>query len=193
MRIVFLGPPGAGKGTQANRLMADLGVPHLSTGELLREAVRLHKPLGLQAKAFLDAGRLVPDSVVLELAEQRLRQDDCRRGWLLDGFPRTVAQAEGFDQMLQAAGGRLDMVIDVEVDRETLEARLLSRGRSDDSPELIRKRLHEYYELTRPLTDYYRQRGLLRAVSGIGTLDEVLTRIRNVLSADVQLSDRAGR
>lgn len=177
MRIVFLGPPGAGKGTQSVRVAARLAVPHLSSGDMLREAIRQDTALGRKAAEFMDAGRLVPSELVQALIEDRLVQPDCVPGFLLDGFPRTVDQAETLDWLLAGRDTALDRVIRLEVDEEIILARLSGRGRSDDGMEVVRERLRQYDDLTRPLVDYYRDHGVLSDVDGLGTQDEVFGRI----------------
>jgi adenylate kinase len=183
MRIVFLGPPGAGKGTQAVRVAERLGVPHLSTGEMLREAIRQGTPLGQRAAEQMGAGRLVPTDLVLELVDHRLGDPDCAAGYLLDGFPRTLEQAEALDEHLASTGRVLDGAVYITVPNETLLARLSSRGRADDALDIVRERLRQYDELTRPLVDYYRSRSRLREVNGLGTPDDVYARIMAVVQS----------
>jgi adenylate kinase len=178
MRIVFLGPPGGGKGTQATRLARQLDIIHLSTGDMLRQAIEEKSAVGQLAETYVSAGKLVPDKVMLDLVDDRLARDDCRRGCLLDGFPRTVAQAEALDKMLARRGMPLSAVVELAVDVEELVRRLLARGRADDQPEIIRERLDQYRSQTAPVSGYYQKRGLLRVVDGNGTPDEVFRRIR---------------
>lgn len=177
MRIVFIGPPGAGKGTQALRLAEALQIPHLSTGELLRQASDERTPAGLEAAKYMSTGQLVPDELVQELLLERLEHDDCRDGYLLDGFPRTLAQAESLDRLLTEKGIPLSMVIELRVDEHEILSRLAQRGRKDDDQTVIRQRLAQYDLLTRPLLDYYRQHRLLRVVDGLGAPDEVYARV----------------
>jgi adenylate kinase len=182
MRIIFLGPPGSGKGTQAERLAERLRVAHLSTGEMLRRAVEHGTPEGFQAAEYMNRGDLVPDQVILAMVGHRLSEPDCRHGCLLDGFPRTLAQAEALDRLLEQANMPLDAVLDLDVDEEAVVQRLAGRGRADDRPEVIRERLTTYRRQTAPLTEYYRGRGLLRPIDGTGTPDEVFQRILTALA-----------
>ncbi len=184
MLIVFIGPPGAGKGTQAQRLIDYLQIPHLSTGDMLRQAKQDGTTLGRQAAPYMDQGRLVPDELVVEIVGERLEHPDCERGCLLDGFPRTLAQAEALDEHLSRHDNQIDIVLELRVDEQELVQRLLGRAektdtpRPDDTPQAIPRRLQVYREETEPLLDYYRQRGLLHTVDGMGTTDEVFSRIR---------------
>lgn len=178
MRIVFIGPPGAGKGTQSLRLAEKLGIKHLSTGDVLREARELGTPLGLQASGYLDQGQLVPDDVVVQLVAERLGGGDCQRGYLFDGFPRTLPQAEALDKLLQEHGGQpLDLAVEFVIAEEELMNRLWKRGRSDDKEETVRERLRIYADLTKPLAAYYEQRGMLRRIDAVGALEEVFARL----------------
>ncbi|HYO26466.1 MAG TPA: adenylate kinase [Lacipirellulaceae bacterium] len=177
MRIVFLGPPGAGKGTQAIRVAQRLGVPHLSTGDMLRDAIARDDALGREAAIHMDAGRLVPTVLVQSLVDERVAQADCHEGCVLDGFPRTVEQAEHLDALLASCGKSLKAVINLQVPEDVLLKRLSGRGRSDDGAEIVLERLRQYDELTRPLAAYYERQGILRNVDGLGTPDEVSTRI----------------
>lgn len=176
MRAVLLGPPGAGKGTQASLIQERVDVPHISTGDLLRRAVAEQTPLGVRAKEFMDRGELVPDDLVIGLIEERLTKER-GRGFLLDGFPRNVAQAETLDRLLQTQGLELEHVISLSVPREELVQRMLGRGRSDDNEETIRSRLIVYEEETAPLCDFYRKRSILREVVGTGGREVILERI----------------
>ena len=185
--LLLLGPPGAGKGTQAIRLAARLGVPHVSTGDLLRAAVKAGTPLGREAKGFMDRGELVPDSVVIGVAVERIARPDAKNGFVLDGFPRTLAQAEALDKDLARMGMRLDRCIVLVVDEESLIARLLKRaqieGRADDNDATIRNRMRVYRTQTEPLIAYYRRKGVLRELDGSGSIEAVEQRIQEGLSA----------
>jgi adenylate kinase len=181
MRLVFIGPPGAGKGTQAQRLTAALAIPHVSTGDMLREARSQQTPLGQLAEKYMSRGELVPDDVIIQLVRERLSRPDCGRGVLLDGFPRTLAQAQGLDADLAQTGTPIDRAIELAASDDELFRRLTSRGRADDNPDVIRQRLASYHRDTRPLLDYYRDQGILRTVDGLGTFDEVFARIKSVL------------
>ncbi len=182
MRLIFIGPPGAGKGTQSQRLIRHLGIPHLSTGEMLRAACRNKTPEGLAADEFMQTGRLVPDPIILQLVGRRLDEPDCQKGCLLDGFPRTLVQAKALDEFLEQRGTPLDAALELQVDEEVLVQRLAGRNRVDDSPEIIRLRLGDFFKETSPLCNYYRRRGLLFSIDGEGTQDEVFRRIVEVLS-----------
>jgi adenylate kinase len=181
MRIVFLGPPGAGKGTQAQRLKDYLGIAHLSTGEMMREAAEEGTPLGREAARFMLAGELVPDDVVVGVVADRLNHKDCAGGCLFDGFPRTVPQAIELDQMLAKRNMPLRLVLALDVPEERLVERLLARGRADDNRETIRQRFRQYNSLTEPLLEYYQLRGILRRIDGEGTPDEVFERVRRAV------------
>jgi adenylate kinase len=181
MRIVFIGPPGAGKGTQAERIVAAYRLAHLSTGDMLRAARDAKTEVGLKAEKYMSAGQLVPDETIVAIIADRLELPDCRGGYLLDGFPRTIAQAEALDRMLQAKGTPLDCVLELQVPEEELFQRLAGRGRADDKPEVIRQRLVAYRQQTEPLLDYYGKRGSLRNVNGLGTVEEIFSRIKEVL------------
>ncbi|KGF23009.1 adenylate kinase [Corynebacterium tuscaniense] len=155
MRLVLLGPPGAGKGTQAAIISEKLGIPHISTGDLFRANIGEGTPLGVEAKEYIDAGKLVPTSVTARMVEERLAEDDAQNGWLLDGFPRTVEQAEILEELLNSQGQKLDGVINFQVDEDTVVARMLARGRADDNEDTIRTRLQVYRDETAPLIDHY--------------------------------------
>lgn len=206
-KLVFLGPPGAGKGTQAERVCAELGIAHISTGDIFRREIREKTPLGVEAKSYIDAGGLVPDSVTIGMVRNRLGEDDCKAGWLLDGFPRTIAQAEALDSFAKP-----EMVVDIAVPDERLLARLTGRRvcrqcagtyhvltlgdakvcpacggelyqRDDDKPETIQARLAAYHAQTAPLIGFYRQAGILREVDGDRKPDDVLQAILSELRA----------
>jgi adenylate kinase len=185
MRLVLLGAPGSGKGTQAARLKADLNVPHISTGDMLRAAVAAGTPLGLKAKAVMDAGQLVSDDILLGMLEERLAQDDARNGFILDGYPRNLAQADALDHLLSRIGQPLDAVVKLEVPNEAIigrcQIRFQAENRADDNPETVRKRLGVYAEQTAPVADFYARRGKLQVVDGVGELDEVTARIKRAL------------
>lgn len=184
-RLLLLGPPGAGKGTQADLLVRRLGIVQIATGDMLRAAVRAGSPVGRQAQGFMDRGELVPDEVVIGVAEERLREPDAAKGFILDGFPRTVAQAEALDRLLDRLGVRLECCVALQVDEDELVKRLRERAsieqRSDDSETVIRTRMQVYREKTQPLIDYYEARGVLREVEGEGTIEEVAARIEEAL------------
>ena len=184
-RLLLLGPPGAGKGTQAERLARSLGIPQVSTGDMLRAAVQAGTDVGRRAQEYMDRGDLVPDAVVIGVAEERLRQPDAAKGFILDGFPRTVAQAEALDAMLDGLGVKLERCVALRVDEDELVERLTRRAgiesRSDDSEETIRHRMRVYREKTQPLIDYYAGRGVLQEVDGLGDVAEVAARIEEAL------------
>jgi len=185
-RILMLGAPGAGKGTQAKSLAKRLDVPHVSTGDMLRAAVEAGTPVGRKAKAVMDAGDLVSDDIVIGIAEERLREPDAQKGFILDGFPRTIPQAEALDTLLGTLGCPLDCCLALEVDREAVVQRLLKRaqleGRADDNEETIRERMRVYEAQTAPLLDFYGKRDLVVSVDGMGEIDEIGRRVREALA-----------
>ncbi len=185
MRLVLLGAPGSGKGTQAARLKAALGVPHISTGDMLRAAVAAGTAMGLKAKAVMDAGQLVSDDILLGMLEERLAQADAKAGFILDGYPRNLAQADALDHLLAKLGQPLDAVVKLEVPNEAIigrcEIRFKAEGRADDNPDTVRKRLGVYAEQTAPVADFYASRGKLQVVDGVGELAEVTARIERAL------------
>jgi adenylate kinase len=185
MNLILLGPPGAGKGTQGHRLSALYNIPEISTGDILRAAVRQATPLGLEAKRYMDRGALVPDAIIIGIIRERLAQDDTKDGFILDGFPRTVPQAEALTEISKEQNRPIEHVISIEVPAEELLQRLTGRrqleGRHDDSDEAIHHRLEVYQRETAPLIDYYYQQGLLRCIAGVGTIDDILQRITAVL------------
>jgi len=187
MRILLLGPPGSGKGTQGKLLSERLGVPAISTGDILRQAVKEGTPLGRQAQAIMASGELVPDDVIVGLIRERISQRDAGEGFILDGFPRTVAQAEALETMLSGNGDGLSAVLNFSVPEPELVERMLHRaqaeGREDDRPETIRERLRVYREKTEPLIGYYRKKDLVADVPGVGTIAEITARVENALSS----------
>ena len=187
MNVLLLGPQGSGKGTQAQRIAAEYGIPHIATGDILRAAIAAGTELGLRVKPIYDAGELVPDDLMIALIRERLSQDDAQAGFILDGFPRTMAQAEALDSMLAEIGRDLDVVLELQVgDEATLIDRMLKRAveenRSDDTPESMRRRLDLYYRETQPLVEYYRStRGNVVGIHASGTVDEVFAEIQQAL------------
>lgn len=183
MRIIIFGPPGAGKGTQAHLISDEYNIPHLSTGEIFRSAIKNETPLGKEVKSILDAGELVPDEKVVGLVEEELKEEKYENGYILDGFPRTVPQAEAFDQILENKGKKLDVFLQLQVPREELISRILSRGegRSDDTPEKVKNRLDVYEEETQPVINHYDRHNLIEIVDGVGSIDKVFDRIKGIL------------
>jgi len=207
MDLIFLGPPGAGKGTQAEAIINEFKIPQISTGDIIRAAIRKQSDLGKEFKSYTDAGKLVPDDLVNRMVEDRLAQADCKAGFLLDGYPRTVVQAETLDQMLGKQNRNLDHVLLLEVDDAVLLERITGRRsdpetgrvyhvkfdpapaeiadrviqRSDDTKEVLSQRLNEYHEKTAPLIPYYQKTNLLRQVKGIGNVEEIQKRIFQIL------------
>jgi len=206
MNVIFLGPPGAGKGTQAQRVCVELGIPQISTGDILRRAIKEQTKTGLEAKAYIDKGQLVPDSVVVAIVDERLKEADCQKGYILDGFPRTVAQAEALDQI-----AKIDAVINLDVADEVLVNRLSGRRvclkcgathhvsrlngqakcacgddqvqRADDKPETVLSRLQVYHQQTAPLVEYYEKKGNLYTIDGTLEMDEIFQAILKTLEA----------
>ncbi|MEQ8481284.1 MAG: adenylate kinase [Hoeflea sp.] len=193
MKLILLGPPGAGKGTQAQRLVEKHGVPQLSTGDMLRSAVAAGTEVGKRAKAVMDAGELVSDDIVNAIVSERIDQPDCAWGFILDGYPRTLVQADAVEAMLAGKDMKLDCVIELVVDDKALVGRIVKRAeeaaaagqpvRKDDNAEVFDERLREYYKKTAPLTGYYYAKGLLRTVNGMNTIDAVTEEIEQVLDS----------
>ncbi len=181
MRIVFIGPPGAGKGTQADFIVKTYKAAHLSTGDMLRAARDAGTDVGKEADKYMSAGQLVPDKVIVGIIAQRLLGPDCQDGYLLDGFPRTIAQAEALDAMLAEKNTPLDVALELRVGEEELFERLAGRGRGDDTPEVIRRRLVAYRRQTKPLLKYYTEKNLLVTVDGLGSVEEVFGRVKGEL------------
>ncbi|MEO9216592.1 MAG: adenylate kinase [Rhodanobacter sp.] len=185
MRLVLLGAPGSGKGTQAARLKAELDVPHISTGDMLRAAVAAGTAMGLKAKAVMDAGQLVSDDILLGMLGERLAQDDAKAGFILDGYPRNLAQADALDHLLDKISQPLDAVVKLDVPNQAIinrcEIRFAAEHRADDTPDTVRKRLAIYAEQTAPVADFYARRGKLQVVDGVGELAEVTARVKRAL------------
>lgn len=191
MRLILLGPPGAGKGTQAQRLVEKYGLVQLSTGDMLRAAAQAGTPVGLKARDIMARGELVPDDIVVSIIAERINEPDARRGFILDGFPRTVPQAEALDRLLDANGQRLDAVIELRVDESVLLRRIESRIaqmqargerlRADDNPEALKKRIDTYRVQTAPLIDYYARKGILKTVDGMAPIEQVGAAIDRLL------------
>lgn len=190
MRLVLFGAPGSGKGTQATRLKERLGVPHISTGDLLRAEIKAGTELGQKAKSLMDAGQLLPDDIMLGIIEHRLGEPDAKPGFILDGYPRNLAQADALDAVLARIGQPLDVVVKLDVPNESIIDRCKTRfdqeHRPDDNPETVKKRLGIYADQTAPVADFYKQRGKLQVVDGVGDLDEVTQRVLDVLPGGVK-------
>lgn len=181
MRLLFIGPPGAGKGTQATRVAERLGIPHISTGDMFRHHVSEGTELGRQVDVIMKAGDYVPDEITVAMLEERISRSDAESGFILDGFPRTTGQVEALDGLIGTSG--LDYVVVFDVDEDALVDRLLARGRADDTEETVRNRFRVYQEQTAPLLDIYRSRDLVVHVDGMGSMDEITERILTALEA----------
>ena len=182
-RLIFLGAPGAGKGTQAQTLALHWHIPHISTGDILRGAMKERSPLGVKAQSYVDRGELVPDQLLLDIMEERLSQPDAQSGWILDGFPRNVNQASFLEQLLQKLTQDSVRAINLDVPDEVLVSRLLGRGRADDTEEVIRRRLEVYREQTLPLIDFYRDRQQLMSIDGNQPLEKVTADLQELLAS----------
>ena len=182
-KLIFLGPPGAGKGTQAQILAENLGIPHISTGDILRTAIAEKTSLGVKAKGYVDQGDLVPDELILDLMRERLSQPDAQKGWILDGFPRNVSQADFLAKLLTELNQSCDRVINLDVPDSVLIQRLLGRGRKDDNEETIGNRLEVYRQQTAPLIDYYQQHHLLEQINGDRTLEKVSETLQAIVQS----------
>lgn len=182
-RVIFLGPPGAGKGTQAQLLCKNCEVPHISTGDILRAAVNAKTELGQKAESYMSAGELVPDELILGLIRERLGQEDAQKGWLLDGFPRNVEQAEFLNKLLDEIGQTCEVVINLEVPDDELVTRLLARGRKDDQEDVIRNRLEVYHQQTKPLIDLYTQKEQLVTVNGNQPMETVSGKLSEIVAS----------
>jgi adenylate kinase len=198
MRLILLGPPGAGKGTQAQRLVEKHRLPQLSTGDMLRAAVKAETAVGKRAKAVMDAGELVSDSIVNAIVAERIDEADCKNGFILDGYPRTLAQADAVEAMLAERGLKLDAVIELVVDDKALVGRIVRRAeeakaagqavRKDDNPEVFEERLREYYKKTAPLIGYYHAKGILKGVDGMAGINEVTAQIESLLASVAKIN-----
>ncbi len=182
-RLIFLGPPGAGKGTQAQILAEERQIPHVSTGDILRATVAQQTPLGKQAKDYMNRGELVPDTLILNLIQDRLSYDDTFNGWILDGFPRNVNQAAFLEELLAKLDQNADCVLNLQVPDEVLVLRLLARKRKDDTEETIRRRLEVYYQDTVPVIDFYQKRKILETIDGNQTMEKVTKQLSEVISS----------
>ncbi len=185
MKLLIMGPPGVGKGTQANRIKNTLNIIHLSTGDILRDEIKINSNIGIKAKMYMDDGMLVPDSVLLQIVQQKISEPICDNGYLLDGFPRTIPQADGLEKIMQSINHKLDYAISLSANTDELIERLIRRGeesgRNDDTPEIIRNRQKIYWEQTAPLLEYYGKKGILKDVDGLGTISEITNRILEII------------
>ena len=182
-RLIFLGPPGAGKGTQAQTLSNTYQIPHISTGEILRQAITDRTPLGQKAKGYMDRGELVPDDLILDLIKERLTQPDSENGWVLDGFPRNLAQASFLEQLLANLNQSPDFALNLLVPDEVLISRMLERGRKDDNEDTIRRRLQVYRDDTAPVIGFYEERGILKSVNGNRSMEAVTANLQTIIES----------
>lgn len=182
-RLIFLGPPGSGKGTQAQTLAKKLNIPHISTGDILRQAMKEQTPLGIKAQSYVDIGELVPDQLVQEMVQERLEQPDIKSGWILDGFPRKVTQAVFLQELLEKMHQHGERVVNLDAPDEVVVARLLGRGRKDDTEEVIRRRLEVYRAETAPLIDYYHDRQKLLTINGNQSQEEVTADLQKIIAS----------
>jgi adenylate kinase len=184
MNIILFGPPGAGKGTQAEKIVSHFDIPHLSTGDIFRSNIKNETPLGKKVKSILDSGQLVPDETVVELVADELAKENYKSGVILDGFPRTVTQAEALDQFFADHGKKVDAFVTLSVPEEELINRILSRGegRTDDTPEKIKTRLQVYRDETEPVLNYYEKQGVVQKIDGVGSIEDIFKRIKEALS-----------
>ncbi|MFO7847623.1 MAG: adenylate kinase [Balneolaceae bacterium] len=183
MKLILFGPPGAGKGTQAELISSHYNIPHLSTGNIFRRNIKNRTELGKKVKSIMDAGELVPDETVVELVVDELGDSKYDSGYILDGFPRTIPQAEALDSHLEKNGSAIDLLLTLEVPEDELVNRILSRddGRTDDTPEKVKTRLEVYRNETKPVLDYYTDKGVTRSVDGVGSIEDIFDRIKSVL------------
>jgi len=185
MKILIMGPPGVGKGTQAECIKNELRLVHLSTGEILRAEVDAKSVIGINAKVYMDFGRFVPDNILIQIMKEHISKSDCQNGYILDGFPRTLPQAKGLDEMMHSIGHELECAISLTADEDELVNRLIKRGkqsgRSDDTLDVIRNRQKIYWEQTAPLLDFYHDKGILNEVDGLGEIPEITKQILDVL------------
>lgn len=184
MNLIIFGPPGAGKGTQAEKMENHFEIPHLSTGNIFRENIKNETPLGKKVKSILDEGQLVPDETVVDLVTDELQKDRYNDGVILDGFPRTVPQAEALDAFFEKNGNKIDAFLTLNVPEKELINRILSRGegRTDDTPEKVKTRLDVYHKETSPVLNYYRNKGAVKEIDGVGSIEEIFSRIKNAVS-----------
>lgn len=183
MKLILFGPPGAGKGTQAKKISSHYNIPHLSTGNIFRSNIKNKTELGKKVKSILDNGELVPDETVVDLVVDELQNDKYDDGYILDGFPRTIPQAEALDEYLSSKGTSIDVFLNLEVPEQELIGRILSRaeGRSDDTPEKIKTRLNVYHKQTAPVLNHYEKQGRVKGIDGVGSIEDIFGRIRQVL------------